>query len=973
MSYTGVSGRARWTAALLVGLVAGLGLARAAAQGGTNLSAVWANDGGDKVTQHDLPTRTAPARTRNSLWDGQRVRLFGARNETVAFNLVLEAAVRPAGGVSVVFNLLTRDGGGGRIESAPARGDGIFDWRNRDIELFFVRYLEIKGLSRLSYDSTYDEQHVPCRFRRPYLVDAEGRGVAAPGTGWQNRPDHNQLYPEIAVPLELVPSFGIEAGQNRSIWADITIPKDVPPGLYHGAVRILEGGALTRIVPVELRVRPFDLPDTPSARTMVALSDENINRRYLGQAYPDPEPPLARLLRDRHFQLAHRHRVSLIGDGPADAGDPTDPFGDSTDDTGHPSDEWIPRLDGSLFTAARGYGGPGVGVGNGVYSIGTYGLWLWRYRVEDLYTPQNPNPAIAIMRRHTDAWQSWFEAHAPGTEHFLYLIDESSDYAEIERWARWINQNPGPGGRLMSLATVTSDVFPGVAHPDRGDPLAPYATPTLDIPASLLGFGRRGSWSTTVAHYRSTAGKRYFFYNGQRPASGSFCTEDDGVALRELAWGQYKHRINRWFYWESTYYNDFQSESGETDLFKQAKTFGAREEFDPVDGETGWNYTNGDGVLFYPGTDRVFPANSYGVNGPLASLRLKHWRRGIQDVDYLTLAAALDPAAVSAIVGRMVPKALWEYGIREESDPTYQFTDISWSTNPDAWEAARAQLADIIERHAPPAPASLTAKAVSSTQAQLSWADRSANETAFVVERKQDAGAYARAGTAPANATGFLAGSLEPGHRYTFRVRASNAAGASAASNEAAVLMLAAPRSLLAVSPSSTRVVLTWQQAVAGEAGFRIERWNTLSAAPVAFVEIGAAAANATTFTDAQAAANVPYVYRVRAYAANSASGYSNEARVTVLGAPTNLTFQLPAPTSVRLTWRDGSAGETGFRIERRTGTGEYAVIGSAGANATTFSQTGLARGATYTYRVRAYAPNSASGYSNEIRFTAPP
>ena len=33
--------------------------------------------------------------------------------------------------------------------------------------------------------------------------------------------------------------------------------------------------------------------------------------------------------------------------------------------------------------------------------------------------------------------------------------------------------------------------------------------------------------------------------------------------------------------------------------------------------------------------------------GPFASLRLKLWRRGIQDVDYLTLAAAINPSAVA--------------------------------------------------------------------------------------------------------------------------------------------------------------------------------------------------------------------------------------------------------------------------------------------------------------------------------------
>ena len=54
----------------------------------------------------------------------------------------------------------------------------------------------------------------------------------------------------------------------------------------------------------------------------------------------------------------------------------------------------------------------------------------------------------------------------------------------------------------------------------------------------------------------------------------------------------------------------------------------------------------------------MYAADSYGVDGPFASLRMKDWRRGIQDVDYLALAAAVDPGAVQNLVNRMVPERL---------------------------------------------------------------------------------------------------------------------------------------------------------------------------------------------------------------------------------------------------------------------------------------------------------------------------
>ncbi len=626
-----------------------------------HIAHVWANEGGDKVWRGELRATNDPDSVRNSVWDGHTISLFGARNEVVSFNLILEAPTAEARDVTVALTSL--DGpGGARITTRSATRDDLFNYVGRNIELFYVRYLQIRGLSvDLAYDD-YDERHIPKRCRRPYDENGIGTGT------WQDRPCHDQFYPEIAVPLELHTPFTIPVGTNQAIWGDIYIPKTAPAGVYTGTLTIAEGGVTTWRVPVRLRVRDFTLPDLPSARTMVFYSFENINDRYLGVAYPDPGTEVyTRSLRlaDRHFLLAHRHKISLI-----DGGDT---------EIARMGDAWTDRLSGDLFTPARGYDGPGVGVGNGVYSIGTYGGWAWRDGTrEDMWA-------------NTDPWVLWFEeqAFATPTDVFLYLIDESDDYAQTERWARWMDENPGPGRRLMSLATLP--LPDAIAH-----------VPSLDIPASGADFGITSEWDKALATLRATPGKRFFMYNGSRPASGSFATEDEGVALRELAWGHYKKGIDRWFYWESTYYVNFQcygsrDPRSQTNVFRQAQTFGCYDRDDPSLGRAGWNYTNGDGVLFYPGTDTRFPAESYGVFGPFASLRLKLWRRGIQDVDYLTLAAQVDPVRTRRIVDRMIHKVLWEYGVSDPGDPTWVRTDISWPIDPDVWEAARAELADIIE------------------------------------------------------------------------------------------------------------------------------------------------------------------------------------------------------------------------------------------------------------------------------------
>ncbi len=623
----------------------------------SEITAVWINDGGDKVTQDELRSISNPQALVNSLWDNTKIMVSGAKNEVVAFNLILEAFSEPATNVTVSFDKLSGPGAAS-IESIPASGDGVFSWTRRQIELFYIRYLEIKGLSVLSYEF-YDERHIPRRFQRPWTGEGEGVGT------WFDRPDHNKFYPEIAIPLELVSSFNIAAGRNQSIWVDIHIPKNAPSGLYTGSVVICEQAKITHEIPVELTVRKFALPDVPNAKTMLVLGYEDINMRYLGEEYPSSgtsNDADSKIIRDRHFLMAHRHRISLI--------DSNDGSGDWQSD--QPRPEWIPRLDGTLFTAVNGYDGPGVNIGNNVFSIGTFGSWNWQGEGE------------TAMHAHTDSWVNWFETNAPATEYFLYLVDESDDFATTEKWAMWINSNPGPGNRLMSLATINVE-----------DALA--YTPSLDIAASWSTVGIAEDWQLAADAFISSQEKRFFLYNGMRPGSGSFAIEDDGVALRELAWGHFKKKIDRWFFWESTYYNNYQSEAGQTNVFQQAQTFGINSGVDSTLGETGWNYSNGDGVLFYPGTDLVYPEESYGIKGPFASLRLKHWRRGIQDVDYLTMAAAIDNERVVEIIDDMIPKVLWEYGVSDPEDPTWVITDISWPTDPDRWEEARAQLAEIIE------------------------------------------------------------------------------------------------------------------------------------------------------------------------------------------------------------------------------------------------------------------------------------
>lgn len=90
---------------------------------------------------------------------------------------------------------------------------------------------------------------------------------------------------------------------------------------------------------------------------------------------------------------------------------------------------------------------------------------------------------------------------------------------------------------------------------------------------------------------------------------------------------------------------------------------------------------------------------------------------------------------------------------------------------------------------APAAPSNLTATATASSVIRLSWTDNSSDETEFRVEQLSGA-SFVDIGSAAANATSINVTGFTAGTTATFRIRARNASGDSAYSNEASATTL---------------------------------------------------------------------------------------------------------------------------------------------------------------------------------------
>ncbi len=268
----------------------------------------------------------------------------------------------------------------------------------------------------------------------------------------------------------------------------------------------------------------------------------------------------------------------------------------------------------------------------------------------------------------------------------------------------------------------------------------------------------------------------------------------------------------------------------------------------------------------------------------------------------------------------------------------------------------------------PTAPANLVATVISPAQINLSWTASTDNVgvTGYKIERCSGAGCANFAQIATSTATSYNDTGLTGSTSYSYRVRATDAAGnlstySTSLTAATPTPTLTAPSSLAATAASSTQINLTWTAST--ETGgtvssYLVERCSGAGCSN--FSQIATPAG--TAYNDTGLAASTSYSYRVRATdASNDLSPYSNTASSTTShnspSAPTNLTATAAGPVQINLSWT--ASTEPGgtisqYLIERCQGAG-CANFAQVGTSATaSFNNAGLTASTSYTYRVRA-------------------
>lgn len=267
-------------------------------------------------------------------------------------------------------------------------------------------------------------------------------------------------------------------------------------------------------------------------------------------------------------------------------------------------------------------------------------------------------------------------------------------------------------------------------------------------------------------------------------------------------------------------------------------------------------------------------------------------------------------------------------------------------------------------------PAGLTATPVTSFQINISWQDNSMAEAGYQIEWSVNGVNFTPLTVVPANTTTYTHGGLIEATKLWYRVRAYNASGYSEYSNTASeTTLLTPPTGLSGTAVTTSQVALSWQDNSSKEAGYRIER----SLDGSSFTQIASVSANIAGYTDTGVTGDATYWYRVQAFNLAADSVFSNVVSVTTLVPPTNLSASLASSSQINLSWRDNSAMEEGYKIERSLNGVNFTQIGTVAANITSYTDAGLSGSVVYYYRVRAYNASGNSSYSEIAIASTPP
>ena len=470
------------------------------------------------------------------------------------------------------------------------------------------------------------------------------------------------LYPDALVPNESActpdapPIFesiklSESVNENQSVWFDMYIPRNAAVGVYSQTVSLSLNDTQVD-VPVEITVHPATLPDENSINAIGEIYRSYNLEGVEGFVESDDWQAMSHC----YQQLAHQHRTVFFERVV------TAPGEELWDDYLQTIE---PMLNGELFTAEAGYVGPGQDTPVGVWRT------PWEQEINVQREKRLDNNTYEKIESDAAAWQSFVTSiGATELDYFAYIFDEvdgpdpTADPVERFNYIRDVHDE-------MDRVQKTIDAgAPGEPQIDliwtsHSNPTVWEHDPELDLTGKIRLWSPNASAADVpFLKARQESGDKIWFYHSGHPAIGVHSINASGIEMRTWGMTAARYGFDGQFMWA-------------VNLGSNEQPF-ADPTFRPDDDRFG------NGVVVYPGNQ--LPKIGYPATpGPMPSIRLKAWRRGLQDAELVELVRNTAPAeSVAAMEDRLatlIPEALSE-GVGT----------ASWSQDPADWIEFRKSL-----------------------------------------------------------------------------------------------------------------------------------------------------------------------------------------------------------------------------------------------------------------------------------------
>ena len=256
---------------------------------------------------------------------------------------------------------------------------------------------------------------------------------------------------------------------------------------------------------------------------------------------------------------------------------------------------------------------------------------------------------------------------------------------------------------------------------------------------------------------------------------------------------------------------------------------------------------------------------------------------------------------------------------------------------------------DDVQIQKPSAPSGLS---VSNTIASLTlkW-NAVTGATGYEIYRAGTDGKYSKIKTV--TSTSYVDTNVKNNTQYSYKIKAYNAAGASAFSTAASLKKTQISVSNLKADANGSKVQLSWTGGVTGAEGYVIYRRTEGGS----YAEIGRTSGK--TYSDT-ISAGIKYYYAVAVYSGSRTEDKCPEVGVMYLATPSGLSVSNTI-ASLTLKW-NAVTGATGYEIYRAGTDGKYSKIKTV--TSTSYVDTNVKNNTQYSYKIKAYNAAGASAFS---------